>query len=188
MESTMGILDTQFAYQQGVQGKVRIDVIDVKNVSDFALNKWLEEWILPEVPAKALNPFREPGRILQTVYSSNLIVATGRAYLGLILKGSTPSPTDIAVGTSSTAADDADTTLGTEVFRDNITQRINITNGARIRFLLSSTSANGNSLAEAGIFGPSPSLYLLSRVTYSPINKTPSVAVNYTWDITFTQP
>lgn len=184
----MGIIDPQFTEQQSVHGKVRIDVIDVKGLSDLHLNKWLEKWILSEIPAKELQPVRDSSRILQTVYSSNLIVATGRAYLGLLVKGSTPAPTDVAVGISSVAQDDSDITLGSETFRDNITQRINITNGARIRFLLSSTASNGVDLTEAGIFGPSPNVYMLSRVTYTAITKTASVAVNYTWDITFTQP
>ena len=185
----MGIIvPATFCDNQTVQGKVRIDVIDARGLNRNDLNVWLESWVLPDIPQKALNPPTERGRIVQTVYSSNLIVATGRAYLGLLVKGSTPAPTDVAVGTSDAAAADGDTTLGSETFRDNITQRINITNGARIRFILSSTASNGSLLAEAGIFGPSPNLYMLSRVTYTPISKTASVAVNYTWDISFTQP
>jgi len=189
MVSGMGIVETPNRNEmQNVQGKVRIDVLEVKGLSVVGLSRWLEEWIVPEIPATELIPNRESGRIMRTLYSSNLIVATGRAYLGLLLKGSTPAPTHVAVGTSVTVAADGQTALVSEVFRDNITQRINITDGARIRFLLSSTSANGVDLAEAGLFGPSFYNYMLSRVTYTPITKTSSVAINYTWDITFSQP
>lgn len=127
-------------------------------------------------------------KILYTQYSHNLIVATGRIYLGLLLKGSEPAPTDVGVGVDATAAADGQTALLNQAFKSNITQRLDITNGLRIRYLLSSSSANGNTLTEAAILGPSPNLYMLSRVTHTGIVKSASVAVNYTWDITFTQP
>ena len=127
-------------------------------------------------------------QVIRTIEVSNRIVTVGRAYLGLLVKGSEPAPTDIAVGTDNTTADDADTALGAQVFKDNITQRIDITDGVRLRFLLATSSANGNTLREAGVLGPVPNLFLLARVTHPDIVKSSSVAVNYTWDITFTQP
>lgn len=143
----------------GVRGDVQIDILDARNLD----------------------------RVLDTIFVRNKIVAVGRSYLGLMVKGSEPVPTDVAVGTDNTAPADGDTTLAAQVFKDEITQRLNILNGVRIRFLLPSSAANGSALKEAGILGPSPNLYLLSRVVYTTINKTSSIAVNYTWDISFTE-
>ena len=129
------------------------------------------------------------GAILHTVTQHNKIPQIGRNYIGFLLKGAADAPTDIAVGTGSAATLDADTTLGAEVYRSNITQRIAIANGVRFRFLLASTAANGSTLTEAGIFGPQLTLnnYMLSRVVYTGISKTLSVAISYTWDITYVQ-
>lgn len=166
---------------QGVQGRVRMDIIDAtKFASKESIEEWVRSWKTQDKP--------DPKYLLYSQKSPNKIVAVGRAYLGLMVKGATSSPTDVAVGTGGTAPADGDTALGTEVFKDDITQRLDITDGLRIRFLLSASSANGNTLTEAAVLGPTPNFYMLSRVTYTGIVKTSSVAVNYTWDITFTEP
>jgi len=130
-------------------------------------------------------PTRE---IIQEICVRNKIVTTGLRYLATLVKGATPAPTDLGVGTDNTAPVAGDTALLAQVFKDSITQRIDITDGVRIRFFLPTTAANGNTLKEAGIFGPSPEFRMLSRATYADIVKTSSIAVNYSWDITFAQP
>lgn len=127
-------------------------------------------------------------QIVQDMRIKNKIPTIGLRFLSTVLKGATPAPTAVAVGVDATAADDADTTLASEAFRDSITGRIDITNGVRIRFFLPTTAANGSTLREAGIFGPGPTFLMLARVTYADIVKTTSIAVNYSWDITFAQP
>ena len=124
-------------------------------------------------------------KVLDEQRVKNRVVTTGKTYLGLLLKGSHPAPTQIRVGTNAQAVALTDTALLNEVFGDVITQRVTITDGARFRFLLPTTAANGVSLVEAGIFGPSD--LMLARVVYSAIAKTVSIAVNYSWDLTFSQ-
>ncbi|MDR4483835.1 MAG: hypothetical protein R3B95_11585 [Nitrospirales bacterium] len=125
--------------------------------------------------------------ILDQIEQHNDIVASGRSYLGKILKGSIVPPTHVGVGTSDTATTDSDLLLAAEVFRDTISNRIDITDGVRIRFFLPTTAANGETLREAGLFSPNPNARLFSRVTYAAIPKSLSVAVNFSWDITFSQ-
>jgi len=93
----------------------------------------------------------------------------------------------MGVGLDNTAPAAGDTALISEVFKDSITQRVDITNGVRIRFFLPTTAANGYTLKEAAILGPLPTLYLLARATHADVAKTSSLAVNYSWDVTFTQ-
>ena len=129
----------------------------------------------------------ETGECYESRYS-NKIPTIGIFFMGVLLKGATPAPTDLAVGTDNTAAADGDVALAAEVFKDSITQRIDITGGTRFRFFLPTTAANGNTLKEAALLGPLPTLYMLARVTHADIVKSASIAVNYSWDVTFAQP
>ena len=78
-----------------------------------------------------------------------------------------------ALGSSSTAAANADTTLGTETIRAAFTDRSSYTNIAYLDVFFPSTSVGGNSYLEAGIFvdgtASANTGYLLSRVI---INQT----------------
>ena len=144
---------------QAVQGRVTIDVLDGKTLA-----------------------------LKDRMIVGNKIVTTGLRYLSTLLKGAIQAPTDVAVGTDNTAPVAGDTALVAQVFKDFITQRLNITDGVRIRFFLPTTAANGSSLKEAAILGPSPAVLMLARVIYTAIAKDSSIAINYSWDITFSQP
>jgi len=167
--------------QTGVQGYWNVQVIDA---TKFQSNDSIEDWIR-SFPLS--QPTDHPWIVSAQFRRKNKIVDTGLAWLGLMVKGSAAVPTDVGVGTDATSPVAGDTALGTQVFVGDITQRLNLTAGVRIRFLLPTTAANGSSLVEAGIIGPSPDYRLLSRVTYSTIVKSTTVAVNYTWDLTFAE-
>ena len=98
--------------------------------------------------------------VLQEMRIKNKIPTIGLRFLSTVLKGATAAPTHMAVGVDATAAADGDTTLAVEAFRDTITNRIDITNGVRMRFFLPTTAANGSTLREAGVFGPSPLFFM----------------------------
>ena len=167
--------------RMGVEGYWNIQVIDA---TKFASNDSIEDWIRSFPHSQ---PQYHPWVLSSQARRKNKIVDTGLAYLGLMVKGSAAVPTDVGVGTDATSPVAGDTALGTQVFADAITQRLNLTAGVRIRFLLPTTAANGSSLVEAGIIGPSPDLRLLSRVTHGAIAKSSTVAINYTWDLTFAE-
>lgn len=95
-----------------------------------------------------------------------------------------------AVGTGTTAESASDHTLVAEVFRDQFTKVTKTGTGQlEVKYYLSSISANGNTLAEAGLFGngatdAKDSGTMLARVTYPGDPKTSAEAWTYTWTLT----
>jgi len=128
----------------------------------------------------------ETGGLLRKETVRNLVVAAGKNLIRDLLGGATAAyPTHFAVGTSSTAPAAGDTTLGVEVFRDQITQRVYSAAQLTVKFYLPTGYANGYTLAEAGIFNAASGGTMLSRTVYLPaIVKTSSITVTYTWNIT----
>lgn len=95
-----------------------------------------------------------------------------------------------ALGTSTTAEASTDTALGMEVFRDQFTKVTKVDKGLEIQYFLSSTSANGNDIAEAGLFGngatdTAGSGTMYARVTFPVEPKTNAEAWTFTWTLTW---
>ena len=95
-----------------------------------------------------------------------------------------------AIGTGTTAEDPADTQLQNEVFRDQFTKVDKIDQGLEIQYYLSSTSANGNIISEAGLFGngatdTANSGTLYARVTFPGEEKTSAEAWTFRWTLTW---
>lgn len=122
--------------------------------------------------------------ILRVVENDNLIVDAGLNLVRDMILGTGLTPSHIAIGLSATAPAAGDTTLGSEVFRGLITRRTANDKLANMQLFLDTTSGNGNTLKEAGIFTRSSGGTMLSRVTYPEIVKTSSLTVTFTWDIT----
>jgi hypothetical protein len=125
------------------------------------------------------------GRLLETRQVKNLVVTAGRNLLRDLLRGINTAPTHVAVGTGTAAVQASDAALAIEVHRNTITQRVSDTGQLTIKFFLPSGAANGQTLAEAGIFNAAAGGDMLSRVTYAGIAKTASITVTYTWTISF---
>jgi hypothetical protein len=99
-------------------------------------------------------------------------------------------PSHVAVGTGTVAPVDGDTALGNEVHRNVITQKSVSASTVTWKFFVPATAANGFSLSEACIVNSSstaPVRPILSRVTHTPIAKTASITVTYTWVHTLTE-
>lgn len=131
------------------------------------------------------------GKIIKTIKDHNLVTTLGlnlvRDLLG-IAAGVT-GLNYIAIGTDNTAATIADTTLGTEVHRNTFTDTIYTLGNVNFRYYLDSSTANGNTLVEAGLFGDdatasTDSGTLFAHVIHASIVKTSSIAVTYSWDVT----
>lgn len=97
------------------------------------------------------------------------------------LNGDSPTPpSHLAVGTGTTAANAADTTLETEVFRTTIDKDEKATAGViEYTATLATTDANGNSLSEVGILNASSGGTLSNRITHLAFAKTSAFAVKY---------
>lgn len=126
----------------------------------------------------------ETNAIIQTIERHNLVVTTGRNLVRDRLSGDSASRlTHFAVGTNATAVVAANTALGVETSRDLITQLTPTDGVLTVKYFLGSSSANGVTLAEAGLFNAASAGTMFSRVVYTGIVKTSSVAVSYTWTI-----
>ena len=129
--------------------------------------------------------------LVRRIHRHNRVTTAGFNLLRNMLNGDAESGVlKFSVGTSATAPAAGDTQLGTEVFRDTPLQKTKDVGKLTVKHYLSSTQANGNTLAEAGLHctGATASANtgtLYARVTYTGIVKTTSVAVTYTWDLTW---
>ncbi len=128
----------------------------------------------------------ESGEVLQEIRVHNLVTTAGRNLIRDLLGNDGVSGlTHFAVGTNSTAPALSDTALKAEVFRDQITQRIDSSNQLQIKQYLSSQQANGYTLREAGLFNAGSGGTLYARAVHVAIAKSASIAVTYTWSLSW---
>lgn len=125
------------------------------------------------------------GAVVRVQELHNLVVLTGRNLIRDAIYGDTISPLSrFAVGTGSTAAVASDTALSNEVWRDVFTSKTKSSAAIDIKYFLTSTTANGNTLSEAALFTTDGTAY--ARVVLSdPIAKTASVAVLFAWTLSW---
>jgi hypothetical protein len=125
------------------------------------------------------------GEILSQQEHRNLVVSGGLNLIRDLLDGdSVAGLTHFAVGTGTGAVSSTQTTLGTEVFRDSVSQRTSNAQQLVVSYYLASGSANGNTLSEAGLFNDATTGTMFARVLLSPaVVKTSAVAVTLNWTI-----
>jgi hypothetical protein len=85
--------------------------------------------------------------------------------------------TYLAVGTGTTAATAADTTLETEVTRKARQEVTTGTSDVIVSLFLNSTESNSNSLTEVGVFDAAAAGNMIQRDTFTAIAKTSSIEV-----------
>ena len=121
---------------------------------------------------------------IYTYKCRNKIPLEGRNLFRDVMKGVASAPTFIAMGTASSASDDATTSLGSERHRNAITQRISVISGLTYKFFLPATAGNGFDFAEGLISNSSAtsSGTILSRVIYTPIPKNANITITMTWN------
>jgi hypothetical protein len=125
------------------------------------------------------------GELLHREALHNMVVDAGLNLIRDLLDGDAPAGlTYMAVGTGSTAAAAGDTTLGTEVFRGAVSQRVSTAKTLTVKWFVGSTQANGSTLTEAGIFNASSGGTMFARaVLATPIAKSSAITVTLTWAI-----
>jgi hypothetical protein len=126
------------------------------------------------------------GELLAEQTHRNLVVNAGLNLIRDFLDGDAPTaPTHFGYGTGTNAVTAGDTALQTQLARDVFTSKTGTNAQQQIfTFYLGSATANGNTLAEAGIFNAASGGTMLCRVKLSPtIVKTASIAVTFTWTI-----
>jgi len=98
-------------------------------------------------------------------------------------------PTHFAVGTGNTPPVHGNFELESEVFRDMLSGRTHDGSVLAFTYILGTGDANGNTLAEAGLFNDSSGGDLWARVAFAtPFAKNALVQVSFTWYIEIDTP
>jgi len=126
------------------------------------------------------------GTIKDTKRVDNLVVTTGKNFVASRMAGTSVSVmSNMSIGTGSTAATAADTTLGSESARVALTSTtVNNNDVVYLATFPANTPISAAAITEAGIFNASTSGSMLCRTVFSPINKAPADSLTITWTVT----
>ncbi len=114
----------------------------------------------------------------------NLVVTVGKDWIASRMVGTASNVMGyMAVGTDSTSPAAGNTTLGAEVARVSVTSATASTNTVTYVATFGAGTGTG-ALTEAGLFNANTSGTMLSRTTYSVINKGSGDEMTVTWVIT----
>lgn len=126
----------------------------------------------------------DAGKIKQEFTVPNLVVDTGLAFIASRMKDTTDAAmSHMAVGTDNTAANSADTTLGTELDRVALTSTTVSTNSIAYVATFSAGTGTG-ALTEAGLFNDPTTGTMLCRTVFAVINKGAADSMTVTWTVT----
>ena len=127
------------------------------------------------------------GNIKEQKTVPNLIVTTGKNAIASRLAGTTTAVmSHLAVGSSSTAADVANTALGTQLgTRAALTVSGGSVSGNQVTFTATFNAGNGTgAIVEAGIFNAATAGTMLARTTFSVVNKDALDTLTISWVVT----
>jgi hypothetical protein len=127
------------------------------------------------------------GRVVHRERGHNLVMNGGLNLLRDFLAGdAVAGATHFALGTGNTAAALADTGLAAEVHRGPVALAVKTAQAVTLRYYISSTQLNGTTIREAGLFNAASLGTLIARyVLGTPISKTSSIAVVFSWDVSW---
>jgi len=126
----------------------------------------------------------DAGKIKQEFTVPNLVVDTGLDFIASRMKDTTDAAmSHMAVGTDNTAANAADTTLGTELARQALASSTVTDNS--IAYVATFAAGTGTgALTEAGIFNDPTTGTMLCRTVFAVINKGAADSMTVTWTVT----
>jgi len=124
------------------------------------------------------------GAIKQEFTVPNLVVDTGLDFIASRMKDTTDAAmSHMAVGTNNTAANAADTTLGTELARQALASTTVTDNS--IAYVATFAAGTGTgALTEAGLFNDPTTGTMLCRTVFAVINKGAADSMTVTWTVT----
>jgi hypothetical protein len=134
-----------------------------------------------EVQIKLYNP---DGSVKSEQTIPNLVVTLGKNFIASRMVGTSPAVmSHMAVGAGTTAANAADTALGSQL--GIVTLSSGTATGAVATYVASFPAGTGTgAVTEAGVFNASTSGTLLCRTVFSVVNKGSLDAMTITWAIT----
>lgn len=126
----------------------------------------------------------ENGQIKHEQEIKNLVVTTGKNFIASRMKDTTKAAmSHMAIGSGTTAANVADTTLGTELGRVSLTSTTVTTNNVAYVATFPAGTGTG-AVTEAGLFNDGSAGDMLCRTVFSVINKGAADTLGITWTVT----
>lgn len=133
--------------------------------------------------AVSVKLFDKNGNLKEEQQIKNLVVTTGKNFIAARMVGTPTEMSHMAIGATNTAADAADTALGSELGRVALTS--DSSSGAVVTYVATFPAGTGTgAVVEAGVFNASSSGTMLCRTTFSVVNKGADDAMTITWQIT----
>ena len=125
------------------------------------------------------------GRIKDQQAFPNLVVATGCALVASRLSDQTIAPpSHMAIGSGTVEPTKADTTLGSELHRNEFSVGAS-RNGAQVTYKALFGAGEGTgAVTEVGIFNDASAGMMLNRATFAVVNKAPTDSLEITWTVT----
>jgi hypothetical protein len=124
------------------------------------------------------------GSLKQEHNVKNLVVTTGKEFIAARIVGTPTTMSHMAVGAGTTAADAADTALGSQLARVALTSSA-VPFGATVRFIASFPAGTGTgAVTEAGVFDADTAGTMLCRTVFAVVNKGADDSMTITWDVT----
>ena len=126
----------------------------------------------------------ENGQIKHEQEIKNLVVTAGKNFIASRMKDTTKGAmSHMAIGSGTTAANVADTTLGTELGRVSLTLTTVTTNNVAYVATFPAGTGTG-AVTEAGLFNDGSAGVMLCRTVFSVINKGAADTLGITWTVT----
>lgn len=113
---------------------------------------------------------------------NNLVVTVGKNWIASRMTATPTAMSHMSVGTSSTAAAAADTTLGAEAARVALDSQATVSNVTTYTATFPAGTGTG-AITEAGIFNAAAAGTMLARTVFAVVNKGAADAMTVTWTV-----
>jgi hypothetical protein len=124
------------------------------------------------------------GNIKETIKAKNLVVSAGKTYLASRAVGTSSTiMSHMAIGTSTSTPQAADTSLGTEAGRVTLASSSNSANAITYTATFPAGTGTG-AITEAAVLNASSSGTMLCRTTFPVVNKAAGDSIAVTWVVT----
>lgn len=123
------------------------------------------------------------GQVKERREIKNLVVTSGKTFIAGRMVGTPTAMSHMAIGSSSTAAANADTALGGELGRVSLATSTSSANVVSYTASFPAGTGTG-AVVEAGIFNAASAGTMLCRTVFPVINKGVDDAMSITWQIT----
>jgi hypothetical protein len=124
------------------------------------------------------------GNIKETIKAKNLVVSAGKTYLASRAVGTSSTiMSHMAIGTSTSTPQAADTSLGTEAGRVTLASSSNSSNAITYTATFPAGTGTG-AITEAAVLNAASAGTMLCRTTFPVVNKAAGDSIAVTWVVT----